>query len=335
MSLKLLIFDLDGTLVDTSVDIAEALNHATSPYGIAHISVEETVELIGEGVTRLIEKALGKERGELRDKVRERFIDYYSRNLTVHSRPYPYIRETLENLVTLRKAVLSNKLADLSERLLIDLGLYRYFDLIAGSDSAPEKKPSAVPVQKVLTRLGIDATDSAIVGDSLYDIEAGRNAGVKTIAVTYGYRPRSELGEADYIIDSFSDLVPLLTTYSALLERRRETRYEIPDVFQKYLEMRVRIADELIPVRILDFSEHGFRIESPVPLDEGKMRECTVSAPRSLQREVALTALIRHCHEEGNVFVAGARIEKVESELWFRVFKSTLKYITERSGEIF
>jgi phosphoglycolate phosphatase len=335
MPLKLLIFDLDGTLVDTSEDIAAALNHAIEPYCLNPLSVERTVELIGEGVTRLIEKALGEEHKDIKDEVRKRFIDYYAENLTVHSRPYPHVRETLARLGSLRKAVLSNKLEALSKKLLSDLGLSGYFDLVAGSDFAPEKKPSPVPVLKVLSMLGINAADAAIVGDSSYDIEAGRDAGVKTIAVSYGYRPRSRLRGADYTIGSISELIPLLTRYSSILERRREKRYSIPDIYSKYIEMKVTIAENLIPVRLLDFSEHGFRIESPVPFDEGTLRDCIVSAPRSLNKEVALTARIRHCSEAGDVFFAGASIEAVESELWFRVFRNTLRFITERAGEVY
>jgi phosphoglycolate phosphatase len=338
MSIKLLIFDLDGTLVDTSEDITAALNYAISPLGLSPLGVRDTIGLIGEGITRLIEKALGGEDQHLREEALGRFVDYYSNHLAVHSRPYPYVRATLEKLGDTKKAVLSNKKTNLSERLLKELGLADYFDIIAGSDDASEMKPAAAPIHNLLSRLGLSPADAVIVGDSSFDIEAGKSAGVKTIAVTYGYRPREQLVGADYVIDDIIELVPILTTHSSMLERRRKERYAVPEVFRKYIKMKVRIADEMFQVSLLDFSENGFRMLSPVPFDVGSVRECSVSAPRSLNKEIALKARISHCSEAaGNaqVFIAGAEIITVESELWFRIFKNTLQFITERSGEVF
>ena len=210
MTIKLIMFDLDGTLVDTALDITNALNFAIKPYDMKSLTVEDTIKMVGEGVSRLVEKVLTAERMQLKSDVMKRFIEYYSEHLTDNSKVYPHIKETLENLAGFWKAVISNKREDPSKRLIKELGLSEYFDLIIGSDSAGERKPSPLPVLYVINKLGISIEESIIVGDSNYDIEAGKKAGVKTIAVTYGYRPRESLTEADYVIDDIRELVPLV-----------------------------------------------------------------------------------------------------------------------------
>jgi phosphoglycolate phosphatase len=210
MPIKLIIFDLDGTLVDTSRDITNALNYALKPYGLKDLTVEDTIKMVGEGITRLIEKILGDGKSKIEDEVIKRFLEYYSEHLVDYSSIYPHVRETLEKLDSYKKAVISNKREYLSTKLLEKLDLLKYFDLIIGSDTVAERKPSPVPVIYVFTRLGVTPYESMIVGDSNYDIEAGRKAGVKTVAVTYGYRERQYLMNADYMIDSMVDLLSLL-----------------------------------------------------------------------------------------------------------------------------
>ena len=215
MSIQLILFDLDGTIVDTSKDITNALNYALSPYGLDGISVEATIKIIGEGLTRLIEKVLGEERYHLKDAVSKRFLDYYSAHLVDNSQIYPDVKETLDMLSGYRKAVISNKRENLSVNLLKQLDLDRHFELIVGSDTTPERKPSAGPLLYVCSKLHISSREALMVGDSQYDIEAGHNAGTKTVAVTYGYQERSLLTAADYQIDSFRDLPRILDIASS------------------------------------------------------------------------------------------------------------------------
>ena len=215
MSVQLILFDLDGTLVDTSRDITNALNYALSPYGLDGISVDATIKIIGEGLTRLIEKVLGDERYHLKNAVSTRFLDYYSAHLIDNSKNYPYVRETLDKLAGYRKAVISNKRENLSVNLLKQLDLDRHFDLIVGSDTTPERKPSAGPLLFVFSKLQISSQEALMVGDSQYDIEAGHNAGTRTVAVTYGYQERRLLTAADYLIDSFGDLPRILDIASS------------------------------------------------------------------------------------------------------------------------
>jgi len=208
--LELIIFDLDGTLVDSSVDITNALNYAITAYGIKPLAVDDTIKIVGEGLTRLIEKILGDNNASIKDSALDRFIQYYSEHLADFTKPYPGVTKTLEMLGGYKKAVISNKREALSKKLLEQVGLIKFFDAVLGSDSASERKPSPAPVKKVLEILGVEPHRAIIVGDSNFDIEAGKGAGVTTIAVTYGYRSREMLGSADFLIDNMNQLLTLI-----------------------------------------------------------------------------------------------------------------------------
>jgi len=212
MSLRLIIFDLDGTLVDSSLDIMHALNHAVEPYSSRHFTVSETITLVGEGIPRLIEKITPGADEQTRAKVLERFTQHYVAHLLDHTRAYTGIPETLARLSGYRKAVVSNKREFLSKKVLEGLGLSSYFDVVIGSDSVAATKPSPVPLLKVLSELHLQPDDAVMVGDSNYDVDAGKAAGIRTIAVTYGYRPIEAIRHADFLIDRMTDLVPLVET---------------------------------------------------------------------------------------------------------------------------
>ncbi|MCI0469938.1 MAG: HAD-IA family hydrolase [Nitrospirae bacterium] len=219
MPIKIIIFDLDGTLVDSSIDITNAINYAIKSYGIKPLAVQETISLVGEGITRLIEKVIEKNQGARGDSLMlkgdkeiliQRFLEHYSSHIVDNTALYPHVSETLISLNDYRKAVISNKRESLSEEILDKLGILSHFDLVVGSDTTAEKKPSPLPIQYVLRRLDFKPEEAAIVGDSNLDIEAGKAAGIKTIAVTYGYRPAEMLGSADYAIDRMDKLIEIL-----------------------------------------------------------------------------------------------------------------------------
>ncbi len=211
MSIKLIIFDLDGTLVDSSGDIADAINHAVGPYNVPQVTVRETISLVGEGISRLMEKIIEKKGLNAdRDSLSRRFLEYYSAHLVDKTTVYPGVKETMEKLNGYKKAVISNKRQALSANILDALGLSAYLDIIVGSDTTPERKPSPAPVRYVLANLDIKPESAVIVGDSNYDIEAGRAAGIRTVAVTYGYRPLDILRGADFIINRMDELLGIL-----------------------------------------------------------------------------------------------------------------------------
>ncbi len=210
MPIKLVIFDLDGTLVNSIKDITNSLNYATEPYGLATKTPEEVSALVGEGITRVIERILGDERLQYRVDVVKRFLEFYSEHIVDNTFPYPGVRETLERLNGFKKAVISNKREALSIKVLEALDLLRFFDLVIGSDSTTEKKPSPVPVLHVISTMGLTLEDSIMVGDSDLDISAGKSAGIKTVGVTYGYRKREFLKDADYVIDDIKEIPGLI-----------------------------------------------------------------------------------------------------------------------------
>lgn len=211
MSIKLIIFDLDGTLIDSLKDITSAVNHATRPYGIPEKSVPETGELLGTGISILIDRVLADRRDELKDDVMKGFMDYYSKHLIEYTTVYPGVKDVLENLVDYKRAVVTNKREQFAKTMLNELGIGSYFDLVLGSDSVAEKKPSPVPLLHLLDLYNLSASEAVMVGDSEIDIAAGKGAGVRTVGVTYGYRDREALGGADFIIDDIRGLPRVIT----------------------------------------------------------------------------------------------------------------------------
>ena len=209
--LKLLIFDLDGTLADTSLDIADAVNHAVEPLGKSPYSVEEIKAMVGSGLTNLMRSLIPPESSIPEENIIKRFLEYYSEHLLDNTKAYPHVKETLLKMGgDYKKAVISNKREGFSREILEGIGILRFFDIVLGSDSVSEQKPSPVPLLEVMKRFGAAKDEAVMIGDSSYDIEAARAAGIKVIAVTYGFRSRESLKNADYLIDKFDELLNIL-----------------------------------------------------------------------------------------------------------------------------
>ncbi len=211
MPVSLIIFDLDGTLVDTSLDITAALNYAIAPYALSEVSVAETIPLVGEGSSALIEKMLKTKAPDIDfATVRSRFGAYYTDHIADHAVPYPGVPEALAELSAIRKAVVSNKMEALSVGVLDALGLLRHFDYVSGADTSAERKPSPVPVLDVLSRFAVQPADALFVGDSVYDMAAARAAGVRSVAVLYGFGLPSFSEGADFTIERIGELVEIV-----------------------------------------------------------------------------------------------------------------------------
>lgn len=219
--IKLLIFDLDGTLADTGQDITNALNYALEPFGVREYSLEETKAMVGSGISKLLEslipddspaalKMRNQEKIQPEDVVLSRFLEYYDNHLIDNTVAYPHVQETLARLNGYKKGILSNKREIYSKQVLEGINIIQYFDCVWGSDSVREKKPSPVPVLDMLEHFNVSQSEAVMIGDSNYDIEAGKEAGIKVIAVTYGFRPIEMLKDADVIIDSFQELLNVL-----------------------------------------------------------------------------------------------------------------------------
>jgi phosphoglycolate phosphatase len=211
MPIQLIIFDLDGTLIDSIGDITCALNHAFEPYTESTLTSEETVGMIGEGASKLIKRAALKHGLNLNQEVvLERFAAFYLAHPDDKTTIYPEVRQTLEALAAYKKAVVSNKFESLSLNILARLGLATYFDMVIGSDTMPEQKPSPMTIFHVLSGLNMKPEEAIIVGDSSVDMATGKAARVRTIAVTYGYGNKGFQHKADFIINRFSQLVQLI-----------------------------------------------------------------------------------------------------------------------------
>ncbi|MEE9543762.1 MAG: HAD-IA family hydrolase [Thermodesulfobacteriota bacterium] len=213
-SKDLVIFDLDGTLVDSSEDIAWVANRTLEALGHPVMLESAIRERIGWGIKMLLTQIMPHESPERLSEARGVFLDYYAGHLVVKSVLYPGVAETIQMLSAREKrlAVLTNKPYNLSVEILDFFFGGETFEVVFGGDSLDKRKPDPMPVRRILATLGVDAVDAVIVGDSPVDIEAGKGAGIYTIGAAYGFRGTEELEEAgaDIIIDSFSELKRIL-----------------------------------------------------------------------------------------------------------------------------
>lgn len=209
-------FDLDGTLLDTLGDLAAAVNHTLGLMDRAPLAEAAVRPMIGRGAKHMLEEGL-RASGGVPDGAVERLypelLDFYEAHIAVHSRPFPGVIAALDRLGALgvRTAVVTNKAEHLARLLLGEYDLADRMATIIGGDTLGVRKPSPEPIHTMIERCG--GGRAAFVGDSIYDVMAAKNAGVPSVAVSFGFldRPASELG-ADHVIDHFDELVPLLET---------------------------------------------------------------------------------------------------------------------------
>ncbi|OMJ32191.1 phosphoglycolate phosphatase [Sphingomonas sp. Sph1(2015)] len=211
-------FDLDGTLLDTSGDLTAAVNHALGSIGRAPLTVEAVKPMIGGGARAMLQHGLDATGGydaETLDRLHRLLLDYYEAHLAVHTVPFPGAIEALDELaargVTL--GIMTNKLERFARSILGELGLTDRFASIIGGDTLGVAKPSPKPIQALVKQCG--GGTAAFVGDSIFDVQAARAAGLPVIACSFGFlsQPVEALG-AGAIIDSYGELIPTLTRLS-------------------------------------------------------------------------------------------------------------------------
>ena len=214
MDSELIIFDLDGTLIDSSDDIAWAANMTLVYMGYNEMDLDAIKEGIGWGVKTLLQKLMPQEGPERIDEARVKFLEYYWDHLTVNTILYPGVRETIDYFKDHDKkmAIVTNKPIKFTEKILNELALKDFFLMVLGGDSLMNRKPDPEPVEKVISTLGVTKGKTVFVGDSKIDGETGKRAGIFTIGVEYGFRGRKELEEAgfDVIISEFPELTRIL-----------------------------------------------------------------------------------------------------------------------------
>lgn len=213
MASPVIVFDLDGTLVDTAPDLVDTLNVVFAREGLPAVPYETARNLIGGGARAMIERGIKAEGRKIVPAEVERlfqdFISYYSDHLADRSRPFPGLTEALDRLAgdNWRFAVCTNKLEALSVNLLNRLGLTQRFAAICGQDTFGIQKPDPEILRRTLAAAGGSPAKALMVGDSVNDVRTARAAGVPIIAVDFGYtdRPIAEY-EPDRVIGGFSDL---------------------------------------------------------------------------------------------------------------------------------
>lgn len=215
-TLKLIIFDLDGTLVNSVPDLTDAINHVLSLTDDRRFSTDDVQKMVGSGMRVLVEEAAAKVgyAGSV-DQLLVDFKEQYNKTMIVKTRPYTEVAETLAKLSGYRKAVLSNKLDAFTKEVVKGVGLEENFELVLGANTDLYKsKPSSEGIEYILNTLKVDPAHAMIIGDSTHDIHAGKHAGIGTCAVTYGYRNADLLKQEnpDFMIDKMSELLKVLSS---------------------------------------------------------------------------------------------------------------------------
>ena len=208
-----LIFDLDGTLIDSAPDVSASVNRVLAGLGRRELTLEETKDMVGWGGRVLLEKALAKTgnagtEAEV-DSALEGFLATYARHPADHSIIYPGVIAALEAFKSagVPMAICTNKPTATTPPVLEAMGLSGFFDVVSCGDAVPHKKPDGRHVKLVVEEMGATIETAVMIGDSENDISAAIDAGVRSVAVTFGYAhvPFHELG-ADALIDHFDDL---------------------------------------------------------------------------------------------------------------------------------
>jgi len=207
---RLLVFDLDGTLVDSKVDLANAVNVALASFDLPPLPHTVIYSYVGDGASALIRRALPEEMADRLPEVLDRFLAYYRRHLLDTTRAYPGVGGALRKWEGIyRMAVLTNKEVEMTREILSGLSLDHSFFVVRGGDSFGTKKPDPEGLLHILREAGVEAREAIMIGDSRNDVQAGKAAGTVTCGVTYGLAA-SGFAEhpPDFTVDRFPDLFP-------------------------------------------------------------------------------------------------------------------------------
>ena len=207
-TVRLVVFDLDGTLVDSKLDLAHSVNHALRAFGLPALPNETVYSYVGNGASMLIRRSVGSEGEEIFPRVLGTFLAHYREHLLDTTAPYPGVRESLEaHSGEFEMAVLTNKPIDMTRAILAGLSLSRHFVDVRGGDSFGTKKPHPEGLLRIMTQRGIPPAETIMVGDSVNDILAGQGAGAGTCGVTYGFGTEGfDAQPPDFTIDRFPEL---------------------------------------------------------------------------------------------------------------------------------
>jgi len=219
LTVKMVMIDLDGTLIDTLPDLAAAANRMLADLKRPEWDMAHYRAWIGNGVPRFVKRALtGEMQAEPEEKLNKQalalFRMHYAAAVSDLSRPYPGVVEALERLKAqgFSLACITNKAEAFTLPLLRNLDLDQYFQLVLSGDSLPKQKPDPLPLRHACEHFGIDSVHGVLVGDSSNDVHAARAAGMPVICVTYGYNHGHDIRQSlpDAVVDSLTDVPPYL-----------------------------------------------------------------------------------------------------------------------------
>jgi phosphoglycolate phosphatase len=205
---RALVFDLDGTLIDSKIDLVNSVNATLRELKRDTLPIDLVTSYVGSGAPTLIRRSLG---GNPNEEELKRalafFLVHYEEHKLDETRLYPGVKETLAELKSLPMSVLTNKPAKVSVRILEGLGVAQYFRCIYGGNSFETKKPDPFGAKQILNELNVPAREAAMVGDSEVDVQTARNAGMPAVCVNFGFGTHDrEAHPADIYIDQFKDL---------------------------------------------------------------------------------------------------------------------------------
>lgn len=222
------VWDLDGTLIDSAADIARSLNRLFAELGLAPLGENSVRGLVGEGVATLIERALdaaGARPADLPrgDELVARFLSLYTEDAGRSTRLYPGARQALQQLGSggIRQAICTNKPERITRKILADLDVGRYFEIVIGGDTLARRKPDPLPLKAALAGLDVLSGEALMIGDSAIDVATARTAGVMIGVVAFGYAkmPAADMG-ADFCIDDLAALPARLAVLQGPASRR-------------------------------------------------------------------------------------------------------------------
>lgn len=212
---RTVIFDLDGTILDTLDDLTDAVNFALSSFGLPARRKEEICSFVGNGIRKLIERAIGAPEHKDEQEIFETFRSHYAQHCAVKTKPYEGIEDVLKTLKKrgVKTAVLSNK-SDAEVKKLIKDYFPNLFDVVEGENESAgfPRKPNPKGLLEVMRRLNASAEDTIYVGDSNVDIQTAKNAGVRCISVTWGFKEKAFLlsSGAKEMVDTPEDILNLV-----------------------------------------------------------------------------------------------------------------------------
>ncbi|MCC6362538.1 MAG: HAD-IA family hydrolase [Bryobacterales bacterium] len=212
--MELVIFDLDGTLIDSKLDLARSVNAMRRHLGFPELSDELIFTYVGNGAPVLVRRALAPEASDsLAAQGLEFFLEYYRGHLLDHTDLYPGVREALEAIREggIPMAVLTNKPIGPTETIIDGLGLGSHFFRVYGGNSFEQKKPDPVGVLRLLDESRAQPDRAVLVGDSAVDVRTARNAGIRAAGMTYGFQPEGLATDPpDYLLDRMEQLLPIV-----------------------------------------------------------------------------------------------------------------------------